>query len=305
MKKWSWRVIIAFALSGTGFLLIAVFGFNKSFQNANGVFDPLLASQFGNFIGGLVGPMFYLAGFFLLYETIIAQSKSFEKQQFETKFFELIRFHRQNVSEMEYRLPYEEHKYITGPLVFREIKSQFTKLYKIVSPFIVATSTIQPDRKQLETIDITYLLLFFGVSQSTLPILEHILDKKYDKQLTNKIIEEARKERTTYNPESMYFGGHQVRLAHYYRHLFQLVNYIDKTEFLTDEQKYAYVKILRAQLSQHEIAIFFLNSLSMGQPWEKNGYITKYKFIKNLPPNFVDDIDPKQYYHGFEYEWEE
>ncbi|MCW3128442.1 MAG: hypothetical protein JWO03_4100 [Bacteroidetes bacterium] len=305
MRNWSWRVITAFSLSAVGFVLITFFGLTSSFHNAKGVFDPLLASEFGSFIGGLVGPMFYLAGFFLLYETIIVQNKSFEKQQFETKFFELLRFHRQNVTEMEYRLPYEEHKYINGPLVFREIKSQFTKLYKIVSPFIEASPAIPADRKKIETIDITYLLLFFGVSQSTLPILEHILEKRYDRQLTTDIILEVRKERTAYNPDSMYFGGHQLRLAHYYRHLFQIVNYVDSTDFITDIQKYDYVKILRAQLSQHEVAIFFLNSLSIGQPWEKNGYITKYKFIKNLPPNFVDNVDPKEYYPGFEYEWEE
>jgi hypothetical protein len=205
---------------------------------------------------------------------------------------------------MEYRVPWEEHKYITGPLVFREIKSQFTKLYKIVCPFVEASDTIAPDMKKIDMINITYQLLFFGVSQSTRPILEGLLDKKYDKTLIANIIDEVRTERTKFNPETMYFSGHQVRLAHYYRHLYQLVNYVDNIEFFSDRQKYDYVKILRAQLSQHEIALFFLNSLSLGQAWEKNGYITKYKFIKNLPPNFIDDIDPKEYYSGFEYEWD-
>ena len=305
MKNWSWRIVAALSLSATGFILITFFGFNHSFQNANGIFDPLLASQFGNFIGGLVGPMFYLASVFLIFETIISQNKSFEKQQFETKFFELLRFHRQNIAEMEYRVPWEVEKYITGPLVFREIKSQFTKLHKIVSPFIEATDTISQAKKNMEAINITYQLLFFGVSQSTRPILEGLLDRKYDKALISDIIDEVRKERTAFNPETMYFSGHQVRLAHYYRHLYQLVEYVDNMEFLSMEQKYAYVKMLRAQLSQHEIAIFFLNSLSLGQPWEKKNYITKYKFIKNLPPNFIDNIDPKDYYNGFEYEWEE
>lgn len=305
MQKWSWRIIIALILSAAGFGIISFFGFNHSFQNSNGRFDPQLASEFGNFIGGLVGPMFYLASVFLIYETIIAQNQSFEKQQFETKFFELIRFHRENVSQMEYRVPWEDHKYITGPLVFREIKSQFTKLYRIVSPIVEASPTIHPTRNKIDAINITYQILFFGVSQSTLPIIEQLLGRKYDIELIKSIIEEVRKERTAYNPDSFYFSGHQVRLAHYYRHLYQLVDYVDQTEFLNDSQKYNYVKMLRAQLSQHEIAIFFLNSLSLGQPWVKHNYINKYKFIKNLPPNFLDDIDPKDYYSDFEYEWEE
>lgn len=57
--------------------------------------------------------------------------------------------------------------------------------------------------------------------------------------------------------------------------------------------KYEYVKTLRTQLTQHELAIFFLNSLSLGLEWENNKYITTYKLIKNLPKTLLNILTLK------------
>jgi len=121
------------------------------------------------------------------------------------------------------------------------------------------------------------------------------------------------------NEFTKYYGGNQFRLGHYFRHLYQMVKFIDKQKTLTKKEKYFYVKTLRAQLSTHEQVLLFLNSLSfMGMVWEltpkfKPGatenetklkakekmLITKYQFIKNIPrkdifgfniPDFYPDI---------------
>ena len=61
------------------------------------------------------------------------------------------------------------------------------------------------------------------------------------------------------------FEGHQSRLGHYYRHLYQTVCYVDSQDekYISNIEKYKYMKILRAQLSTHEEALLFLNSLSL------------------------------------------
>lgn len=107
------------------------------------------------------------------------------------------------------------------------------------------------------------------------------------------------------------FGGHMSRLGHYFRHLFQTVNYIHSAKFLTPIEKYNYVKILRAQLSTEELVIFFFNALSQfGEKWEmavtdkKDRLITEYHFIKNIPLGFTFGISPKKYFK-FTYEYEE
>lgn len=114
-----------------------------------------------------------------------------------------------------------------------------------------------------------------------------------------------------------YYGGHQFRLGHYFRHIFQTVKFIDKEKYLTENEKYDYIKILRGQLSNYEQLVFFLNSLSeIGRTWElmkkhkpnkeinrNNQLITKYNLIKNIPMQYiVEAINLLDYYPEIEYE---
>jgi hypothetical protein len=119
-----------------------------------------------------------------------------------------------------------------------------------------------------------------------------------------------------------YYGGHQFRLGHYYRHLYQTVKFVDRQKTLTEDEKYSYIKILRAQLSTYEQALLFFNSLSsLGLIWELNPdmdnhklgvpvkqsrnerrLITKYNLIKNLPTDELYGISIKQFYPNVKYE---
>ncbi|MEJ5962927.1 hypothetical protein [Pedobacter immunditicola] len=110
--------------------------------------DADLPSKYGSLVGGLIGPLFSLAGFFLLYETIIAQKRSFESQQLETKFIELIRYHRENVSSMEHRVPGETDTYVRGAAGFIEIHRQFNKIYAILKPLVANESSIAEGDKE-------------------------------------------------------------------------------------------------------------------------------------------------------------
>lgn len=83
------------------------------------------------------------------------------------------------------------------------------------------------------------------------------------------------------------FSGHSSRLGHYYRHLFLIVKSIvsPKTIELDEQQKKEYLKILRAQLSNHEQTMLFYNWLgNYGKAWQddKNRFFTKYNMIHNL-----------------------
>ena len=120
------------------------------------------------------------------------------------------------------------------------------------------------------------------------------------------------------NNFAKYYGGHQFRLGHYFRHIFQTVRYMNEQTDLSYTQKYSYMKILRAQLSNYEQAILFFNSLSqLGRKWELDpqinkmckGYsktdfelITKYALIKNIPIGLLLGIEPIHYYRNINYE---
>lgn len=94
--------------------------------------------------------------------------------------------------------------------------------------------------------------------------------------------------------------GHNDQLGVYFRQLYQTMNFIanaDSTIF-TEEDKYAYAKLLRSNMSDTEQVLLYYNSLSeMGEKWNKRndgaitkredmGLIARFKLIKNVPANF-------------------
>jgi hypothetical protein len=114
-----------------------------------------------------------------------------------------------------------------------------------------------------------------------------------------------------------YYGGHQFRLGHYFRHLYQSYKYLNGCAYLSEDQKYAYGKMYRAQLSTYEQALLLVNSISsIGMKWEfrpeKSGsdgshskLITKFNLIKNLPGQHLFGIRYKTYYPSVKYESDE
>ena len=300
-RKWIWTTWTAFILSALGFLLLIIFSCSKGFNDWKWAINPELADQFGSLISGVVGSLFSLAGFFLLYETIIKQQELFSIQQFESKYFELIRIHRENVQNIKYIIPDDENEeQIEGQSYFVQLNHEFDKLYAIVRNY--CRDEIQEETK---LIALTTIILFYGVSKKTLPTLKGALSN-FSESLVNNLIHELRSIKTNYDKNIVYFGGHQNRLGHYLRHLSQTIKYIDKQTFLNHEAKYEYVKLVRAQLNQYEIVNLFYNSISRyGISWRKYGLIDRYQLIKNLPIQLSSGINPKTHYNSVIFDWEE
>lgn len=113
------------------------------------------------------------------------------------------------------------------------------------------------------------------------------------------------------------FGGHQIRLGHYYRHMFALAKYVvtQPNEFLSYQDKRKYLKIFRAQLSNHEIVMLYYNWLGgYGEDWEvkrhlnksdENGnkFFTDYRILHNLNAHIVlDEFNPKDIFSNHDYD---
>jgi hypothetical protein len=103
------------------------------------------------------------------------------------------------------------------------------------------------------------------------------------------------------------FEGHQSRLGHYYRHLFQSVRFVDRQTL--DIDKYEFVKTIRAQLSTHEQALLLLNSLTpLGRNWWAHDLVNKYRLVQNLPREFFDsvtELDLERMFPSEYFEWGE
>lgn len=353
----------------------------------NNHIDFGITGQVGDFIGGVVGTAFALAGTLLIYLSFKEQINQNKKEGFESTFFEMIHIHRQNVSEMSYRKDYS-----TGPQVaenrrvFKVIFEEFLECYREVKKFSnsknsndyilekqrVFLNKLKKDNNlkvniiELAIIDIAYSIVFFGATKDGLIILKSRFEKKYNHlyyypllkfiklkprkdnssrwniwtdlnkieyKEFQRIIREFAKFKSHHAPSNLspetqkllykvehikYYGGHQHRLGHYFRHLFQSYKYLNYNQDLNEQEKYYYGKTLRAQLSTYEQALIFINSISsLGWKWELTPeynllkpeenlqnckLITRYNLIKNLPGFHFFGIRYMHYYPNIAYE---
>lgn len=340
-----------------------------------------VTGQVGDFIGGVIGTIFSGAGFYFLYVTLVEQRKAFEKERFEAKFFDLIKLHKENVSEMRYT-KVKDSIPLEGRKVFNAIQKEFSdclsevkrfcKIYESedyvrdnYKPFlekIIINNKLKVDVNELALIDITYSILYFGVGKEGEKLLRNNFLMKYKDDFYYKLLKfiqlkpnrgygnhfkawenfkdlevaELKKNfeiisRNKKNKKFIhlikgfnimvnfnkikYYGGHQHRLGHYFRHLFQTYKFLILQENLNDEEKYFFGKTLRAQLSNYEQTLIFINSISsFGYNWELNPekdkkgnllkMITTFQLIKNVTGRRVLDLNYSDFYKKINFEFE-
>lgn len=262
----------------------------------------------GDSIGGFTAPIIGGLNAILVYlafkEQIKAneqQGNTFVQQQIESRFFELLKIHRDNVMAMKYK-EYEVR------YIFREIKND-------IHFFLTSIN----DQKETKTVylKISYLIVYFGYLSNKKYLTSKIEDILLNKNTTKNIFENAFDyqkylgsiEHEDYENLIDFYGGNgQVAvLGTYFRHLFQTIKYIDEQPSLSYREKYNYIKTLRVQLSEYEQIILFYNSLTfLGEAWElgvddvNKKLITKYNLIKNILTDLP--IEPKKFYPDVSYE---
>ena len=279
--------------------------------------DTNVWNNYGTILSGTVGIIFSMVGVVFLIVNLREQRLNGARQQIESRFFQLLQIHRSNVAEMQ-------SKGQTAHAVFIAIKDEMRDVHEEIdkrSTHPTLPSSIHPDEPRYfgdsDAINTAWLIVYFGLDNSSSIHLNDLI-KKVVADPTGQGEVFAAIDRLKTNPKAdntlsqtcgnkraatryKQYDGHQSRLGHYFRHLYQTVRYIDEqpTSLLSYTEKYDYIKTLRAQLSTHEQAIFFYNSLSeLGKAWEKGEadpncqLITKYNLIKNLPANFTAGLQP-------------
>ncbi|XOV66350.1 MAG: putative phage abortive infection protein [Fluviicola sp.] len=296
--KRNWIPLLIIILGVGSIFLIFI---SQAFRGSNAV-NAENAAQLGDFIGGFIGTVFALVSVVLLVITLNNQRESLNKEKFESKFFELLKYQRDNVAELTIG---GEH----GKKIFVLLIREFREILDIVKEVRGVTNQ---SLKEKELLIISYHVLFFGVGPNSSRQLKKSLSHygfastfvdELERSLNNDYIKAYVKEKRNFN--FIPFEGHQVRLGHYYRHLYQSVMFVDREP--TNIDKYFYIKTLRAQMTTHEQALFYLNSLSrMGSIWrdEERKLITYYKLVKNIPEDFfnkesevnIEEDFPKDYF---------
>ena len=290
-------------------IIIAIIGFGamnlifipSAFREGATV-DRAAAAHLGDFVGGYFGTLFVLLSVVLLFRTLKNQRLTAQEQSFETKYFELLKIHSDNVGELELHGTKGRRIFL---LLIREFRSILSITREVAAQHGKRFTSNQ-------FLHIAYYCLFYGTGPNSSRMLKISLaafDANFISALNNELADdkvkaEAKKER---NLSYLPFEGHQSRLGHYYRHLYQTVCYVDKQKLNLD--KYEYVKTIRAQLSTHEQALLLLNSLTpIGCNWWRKGLVVKYKLVKNLPCEFFDpesELNVSEIFDRDYFEWKQ
>ncbi|MDR7866510.1 MAG: putative phage abortive infection protein [Sporomusaceae bacterium] len=267
-KALSWQGI-AFLIVLAGFVSpFITFNTFYSRWNYNGPW-PLTIEQIGklgqvsDWIGGVTIPFFTLASFIILFlafktqteelgltrqelsstrEQFIQQNTTLARQRFEGSYFQLLSFHHEIVNGTYYALP--ANGSIDAPLINYNGRSYY------------------------EQASIRFTQLYNGIINAG-------GGQQPNQQTDMRYIVDA---------WTSFFSEHQRFIGHYFRNLYHIVKFVDETpnSVLSPEEKYDYVRLLRAQLSSYELVLLFYNCM-VGEGYDKfRPLIEKYHLFDNI-----------------------
>ena len=179
------------------------------------------ADHYGSFLAGYCGSTFSLFTFVLLISTLRRQTHSSDLQSFENKYYTLIKLHRDNMAEIGM-------KGDSGRRLFVLLLREYRCLYEIIKDIAIRE---RKDMSAWQLLHISYYCLFYGVGPTSSRMLKNSLsdfDKNFVESVENTLNSSERKEKVKRERGFPYipFEGHQSRLGHYYRHLYQMVMYV-------------------------------------------------------------------------------
>jgi len=284
------------------------------------IYDLSNKNQIGDAFGGIANPIIAFFGVFVTFlafyiqyrfnreqSKLIAQQRAERKEDkiqgtkelFDRKFFELLKIHNENVKEFNI-----DNKYF-GRECFPQILNELKLIYQVLdSNFIFKDLN--------ETTLRSYVVLFYGIDSKNVQrqfdqnpeIIKKLKDFIKDYKDFKKFVLETSKDsfKLKYKLDEVIiinhelFRGHQFRLNHYFRHLFFILESIENSEFLNDNEKQEYFNIVRAQLSNYEQSLLYYNSTCLyAEKYKK--YIVEYSIIKNITLEICDfGIQPNEFY---------
>ncbi|GEP93713.1 Putative phage abortive infection protein [Chitinophaga terrae (ex Kim and Jung 2007)] len=308
-------------------LLITQFSLWFTFDDSTGVM--------GDTIGGITSPLIGLVAAILTFFAFWIQFKANQQQRidirterFESKFFEMLKLHKENLNELivEGYEPAKKlvsnqsalsaippittlsgeiiPKRIAGRQFFVDATAELQAIYEICK----ATLTFEeiPDTKDY-LIKLSYRFFFHGIESSVVKRIDPSISDEitFVNNCKDRLAEAKGRFESSGGSNFIYdfpnsniriplnfnytpFAGHASRLSHYFRQLFLLVKYVvgKPDREINDPEKLDYLRMVRAQLSEHEQLMLYFNYLSgYGDAWENgtNEFFSKYRMIHNLP----------------------
>jgi uncharacterized membrane protein len=260
------------------------------------------------------------------------QNDTLQIQKFENQYYKMIDLHKSNVNEII--IPFFDSKEATNSSRDNkkiELQSAVSKLRELAGKkgFVDMVQEIEYclkiahevlssqelNYKEKDINEFAYSIFFFGVysdvkrsekiHQDFQDQIIRVIKKEQSDYKKSLISGANQKVKTRYVP----FQGHESRLGHYFRHLFQTVKYVVMQEdngLIEYVETRQYLRVLRAQLSNSEQQLLYFNYIcGFGANWDKLGdkgyqFLTKYRMIHNMPVDRVEVVEnPREHFKDY------
>ncbi|OFX75936.1 MAG: hypothetical protein A2X12_08210 [Bacteroidetes bacterium GWE2_29_8] len=275
-----------FIIGGFFFIIIVIIIFlifgNWSFST---ILDEEKVAQFGDFIGGIIGSLFSLAGVILFYVALKEQRKDININQENLKIQntalhqQVEEFKAQKTELIETRKVYEEQT-----LLFREQTSLYKQQTKDLKE-----QTYTAKLQQFDSSFFSYLNVFIEL-KNTLNIKKTNYFGDIYKSISEVNIEEQTLVASIELIQAKYvevFHNNKSELSHYFKTLYRIIMLIDSSS-LDEDKKQQYFKLLRSQLSDDELLILYYNyHTQLGV--KVRPYVVKYDILKHI--SILDKIE--------------
>lgn len=244
------------------------------------LFDSLAfnnTGQIGDTFGGIMGPFIAILAAWLTYKAFLMQYEANQQikrdsdvSRFETNFFQLLTL-QQKITEdlILYTEIIDEERFKDGNNL--PLKHVMLKGREAIRQIY--------DKGTSEKIKLGGIYISYG------GVLSNIETRGYNYMALN---------------DDLSF------LDNYFRHLYRIIKYVDDARSLfTLKQRYEYICLLRAQLSDYELGLVFYNCLSDNGIEKFKPLAEKYALFNNIRDKVLQnpEVDKEQFSNGaFEFQ---
>lgn len=291
---------IAWGLVLIGILTVIVFLLKTPFNDWSFHPNPNLFAQYGSFIGGVVGTLFSLAAVFFLYETLRFQKKSFDIDNFERTFFNLLKT-QQEITEVIKAYSFSinddlaEIGYIAkGREFFQFAKHDLAMIWKnIINPEYLEVF----DPKDISEIQYISNKIDNIKESNNIPSIDKDIEienviYEYKLKYTNFAYKFSKDTYVEANSKEikervgmlyeLFFQKYHYATGHYFRHLYNIIKFVEQNELKITKAGATpnkYIAFIQAQMSSYELMLVYYNAFLFPKLRQ---YLINYDFLENL-----------------------
>jgi len=225
---------------------------------------------FGEYVGGLLSPLFALAALLALLYTIILQNREIKESSRQVRASQLVL-----------------EKQVTV-LARQNFESTFFQMLRLYNELVqqLRIKKIDADEYAASGTNREYL------GRECFKRLEEVLCRDYIERVNRGDYIEPKLEAIDIEYQRFYqaYGGF---VGHYFRTIYNIIKFVDRDAAVVGDPKF-YANLLRAQLSKYELGLLFYNCLSKYGRMKLQPLVKKFDLLKHLEDEVLHDPSDRE-----------